>query len=111
MRLYALLLLAAPAALPAQTITFEEYDPPSTLVVPEHPVTRAKYPIIDIHSHHFNSAEITAEDAAKIVQEMDALNLRTLVNLSGGSGQKLAASVRNMDRRYPRRFITFANIS
>ncbi len=111
MRLYALLLLAAPAALPAQTITFEEYDPPSTLVVPEHPVTRARYPIVDIHSHHFNAAELTAEEAARIVQEMDALNLRTLVNLSGGSGRQLTAAVQNMDRRYPRRFVTFANIS
>ena len=35
----------------AQEMSFEEYDPVSTLVVPENPVSRAKYPFIDIHSH------------------------------------------------------------
>jgi hypothetical protein len=34
----------------SQEMSFEEYNPPSTLVVPEHPVSRAKYPFIDIHS-------------------------------------------------------------
>lgn len=32
---------------------FEKYDPPSTLVVPEHMLTKAKMPFIDVHSHHF----------------------------------------------------------
>src|SRR5688500_19134954 len=41
----------------AQTMSFEEYDPPSSLVVPEHRVTRAKYPFIDVHSHQSLSAD------------------------------------------------------
>ncbi|HEY0670716.1 MAG TPA: amidohydrolase family protein [Longimicrobiales bacterium] len=112
MRVFALLLLAAPSALLAQTpITFEEYDPPSTLVVPAHPVTRAKFPFIDVHSHHQAAPTMTAEQAAKIVGEMDALNMRALVNLSGRSGDQLRAAIQNMDARHPQRFITFANIS
>ena len=35
----------------AQTMTIEEYQPKSTLVVPQHPVQRAKYPFIDVHNH------------------------------------------------------------
>jgi len=31
--------------------TIREYKPKSTLVVPQHPVPRAKFPVIDIHSH------------------------------------------------------------
>src|SRR6185295_10480288 len=31
--------------------TIRDYKPRSTLVVPQHPVPRAKYPVIDIHSH------------------------------------------------------------
>ena len=107
-----LFFLLAPGPAAAQTpLTFEEYDPPSTLVVPEHRVTRAKYPFIDVHSHHFSAPAMTAEQAAKIVREMDALNMKALVNLSGRSGDSLVASVRNMDRRHPGRFITFANIN
>ena len=33
------------------TMSFEEYEPRSTLVVSAHPVTRAKLPFIDVHSH------------------------------------------------------------
>src|SRR5712671_5540045 len=28
-----------------------EYKPRSTLVVPQHPVPRAKFPVVDIHGH------------------------------------------------------------
>jgi predicted TIM-barrel fold metal-dependent hydrolase len=112
MRGFALLFFLMPCALAAQTSpTFEEYDPPSTLVVPAHRVTRAKFPFVDVHSHHQNASTMTAQQAARIVREMDALNMKALVNLSGGSGTELVASVRNMNRRYPKRFLTFANIS
>ena len=46
---------ALPANLIAQTMSVEEYSPKSSLVVPQHPIARAKYPIIDIHNHQ-NSA-------------------------------------------------------
>ena len=34
-------------------ITMEAYNPTSTLVVPEHIVSAAKYPFIDAHSHQY----------------------------------------------------------
>jgi outer membrane protein OmpA-like peptidoglycan-associated protein len=36
------------------TMDFENYDPESTLVVPEHILSKARYPFIDVHSHHRN---------------------------------------------------------
>ncbi|HEY0304940.1 MAG TPA: amidohydrolase family protein [Longimicrobiales bacterium] len=111
MRGLALFLLLVPAVLPAQTpLTFEEYDPPSTLVVPAHPVTRARYPFVDVHSHQFNAYTMTAEQAAKLVREMDEMNMKALVNLSGGWGDSLATGLRNMKGRHPTRFMVFANI-
>ena len=108
---FAWILLLAPAALSAQTpLTFEEYNPPSTLVVPAHPLTRAKFPFVDVHSHTFNAYTMTADQAAALVREMDALNMKTMVNLSGGWGDSLVTGLRNMKGRYPVRFITFANI-
>src|SRR6184192_1410323 len=38
----------------SQTPTIEEYQPKSTLVTKEHKIERAKFPFIDIHSHHWN---------------------------------------------------------
>jgi predicted TIM-barrel fold metal-dependent hydrolase len=111
MRSTALLLLLPVTAVAQTPMTFEEYDPPSTLVVPAHPLTRAKFPFIDVHSHLFGADTMSAATVDRIVREMDALNLRTIVNLSGGSGDRLVAGHKNLNGRYPNRFITFANIS
>ena len=59
---------------------FEEYDPISTLVVPENPVTRSKFPFVDVHSHQWN---LTVDGIKKLEKEMDALNMGVMVNLSG----------------------------
>ena len=39
--------------LSAQEMGFEEYNPIPTLVVSENPVKKARFPVVDIHSHHF----------------------------------------------------------
>jgi predicted TIM-barrel fold metal-dependent hydrolase len=90
--------------------TILEYKPISRLIVPEHPTPRAKYPVIDIHSHQ--PAPISMEQYKVVVDAMDKLNLRTLVNLSGGSGQKLKDSVAAIKNSpWPDRMVLFANIS
>jgi len=88
------------------SLTFEEYEPRSTLVVPETPITRARFPFIDVHSHH---RRLTPERLAEVVAAMDRLNMAALVNLSGGSGESLAGNVR-LTSAYPGRFIHFANV-
>src|SRR5262245_42059471 len=60
-----------------------EYKPRTTLVVDKHPRPRAKFPVIDIHSHQ--PTPISQSELARVVQGMEQNNLRLLVNLSGGS--------------------------
>ena len=62
-------------------LTFEEYEPKSTLVVPEHPLKRAKFPFIDVHNHQFEMSK--PEKLKELTGQMDALNMKILVNLSG----------------------------
>jgi uncharacterized protein len=88
----------------------EEYEPVSTLVVPEHRVRTAKYPFIDVHSHHFSADTYTDEQMADVISDMDSLNMAVAVNLSGGWGEKLTAMVKSMEGRYPGRFVVFTNI-
>ena len=88
--------------------TIEEYEPKSTLVTAEHKLDRAKYPFVDIHSHHWNP---TAEHVDELVKEMDTINLRVLVNLSGGTGESLKKTLAVMKGRYPNRFVVFANLN
>jgi len=46
----------------------EEYSPISTLIVPEHKPTRAKFPFIDVHNHQFS---MPIQNLDKLVAEMD----------------------------------------
>jgi len=91
----------------AQTMSIEEYEPKSTLVVPQHPVTRAKYPFIDVHNHQWS---LTPEKVDKLVADMDSINLRIMVNLSGGYGDRLKENVAILKERYKDRFVVFANL-
>src|SRR2546423_11419242 len=91
-----------------QTPTIDEYQPKSTLVTKEHKIERAKFPFIDIHSHHWNP---TAEEVDRLVKEMDTINLRVMVNLSGGTGEELKKTVAGMEGRHSDRVVVFANMS
>ena len=90
------------------TIDFESYDPPSTLVVPENPKTRSKFPFIDIHSHHWRMGEMNLNDLAS---EMDDLNMNVVVNLSGRGGTRLKAMTDNITKYdLHNRIVVFTNI-
>lgn len=89
---------------------FERYDPPSTLVVPEHKLTRAKFPFIDVHNHQFGMPNANLNN---LLEEMDKLNMAVMVNLSGrgrGSSAHLEAALNNVKRYNAKRFIVFTNI-
>jgi predicted TIM-barrel fold metal-dependent hydrolase len=86
----------------------EEYDPISTLKVPEHPLTHAKFPFIDVHNHQWI---MPIQDLDKLVVEMDSLNMGVMVNLSGFRGKVLEWSLDNVSKNHPNRFVVFLNIN
>jgi len=90
-----------------QDLTFEEYNPTSTLVVPGEVIHKAKFPFIDVHGHQYRMA---TQDLAPVIAAMDTLNMGVMVNLSGRSGEDLQKAVQNVANNYPNRFIVFANI-
>jgi len=92
----------------SQSMDFESYNPPSTLVVPEHIVTRAKFPFIDVHNHQSTSGR----DLGPLVSEMNDLNMKVMVNLSGkrGGNERLLSGIKNVKENYPSRFIIFTNV-
>jgi predicted TIM-barrel fold metal-dependent hydrolase len=86
-----------------------QYKPTSTLVTPQNPTPRAKYPVIDIHSHQ--PTPITKEAFDKLVDSMNALNLRVLVNLSGSFGDRLKQGLDAIATSpHKDRMVLFANI-
>jgi hypothetical protein len=103
---------------------FEDYDPPSSLVVPQHPLTNAKYPFIDVHNHQWNMSK---ENLAEVINDMDKLNMAVMVNLSGRGftrvetdpgkfeyrmkdSQFLKESINNVSELNAGKFIVFTNI-
>ncbi len=100
----------------AGAVTFEEYEPKSTLVVAGKPITRAKFPFIDVHNHQWEMG--SKENLTKLVTDMDVMNMGLMVNLSGrGFNQdeaKSTAGITDMINavrdNYPTRFAVFTNI-
>jgi predicted TIM-barrel fold metal-dependent hydrolase len=88
---------------------FEEYDPPSSLVVEEHHLTKAKFPFIDIHNHQNMTGDLSG-----LIKDMDLMNMAVMNNLSGQwfplNPDHFAKSVENINKSYPKRFIQFTNV-
>jgi predicted TIM-barrel fold metal-dependent hydrolase len=101
----------------AQEMSFEEYNPPSTLKVPEHRVTRAKFPFVDIHSHQGGINETRID---QLLGEMNEINMGVMVNLSGrgfGRGDSntqqeyIKGMLKEFETHAPGRFMVFTNIN
>jgi predicted TIM-barrel fold metal-dependent hydrolase len=101
----------------AQEMSFEEYNPPSTLKVPEHPLKRAKFPFVDIHSHQ---GGVNKEKIDQLISEMDEINMGVLVNLSGrgfGRGDSnsqqdyINGMIKEFNTHAPGRFMVFTNLN
>ena len=86
----------------------EEYEPISTLKVPQHPLTHSKFPFIDVHNHQWI---MPIQNLDKLIVEMDSLNMAVMVNLSGFRGKVLEWSLDNVHKNFPNRFIVFMNIN
>lgn len=87
-----------------------DYKPKSTLVTPQHPVPRAKFPVIDIHSHQ--PTPISEAEFGRVVKGMEDNNLQILVNLSGGWGDRLRQGLEALKTtKYKDRMVLFANVN
>lgn len=101
-----------------RALNLSEFEPKSMLQVHESRVERARFPVIDFHTHITHAARsangvgLSAERSYAappdaLLAVMDRGNIRTMVNLTGGYYQGLANVVERYDRAFPGRFITF----
>ena len=89
--------------------SIRDYKPRSTLVVPEHPVPRAKFPVVDIHGHPPGLSSV--EGVNRLVEAMDPLNLELMVNASGVSGDRLRQALDTVRAAgHADRVVMFTNI-
>ncbi len=97
-------------------VSFEEYEPKSTLATPANPKTKAKFPFIDVHNHQW---EMDSKDKIdKLVADMNKLNMGLMCNLSGRgwtndldkSTATLTGQIKSTNQHHPNRFAIFTNI-
>ena len=108
-------LLAQPAA-PGATQTrpptaadgllLKDYRPTSIYKIPQTLVQKAKYPVIDVHSHVYVK---TPEQVAEWVKTMDAVGIERTVVMVGGTGQRLDDAIA-LFKPYPERFEVWAGL-
>jgi predicted TIM-barrel fold metal-dependent hydrolase len=81
-------------------------------------IERARYPVIDVHTHitesskSINGVDLGAErdfhaTPGELIAVMDRKNIRSMVNLTGGFGSGLTETIEKYDRSYRDRFYTF----
>jgi predicted TIM-barrel fold metal-dependent hydrolase len=105
--LLAVTIILFQSAISQMKMDFETYDPVNNLVVPKHPLTKSKYPFIDVHNHQGNMG---SQNLDELIKDMDHLNMKVMVNLTGRGGEELKKMITNIKDHHPKRFIVFTNI-
>ena len=110
---------AAPAPAPAAAdLLLKDFQPKSMLHVPETRLPRAKFPVIDFHTHlcwaarQEHGVPLSEErthlaSTSDLVEVMDRCNIRVMVNVTGGMGSGLRDAIARYDRAHPGRFLSF----
>lgn len=80
------------------------------LVVPKHEVKRAKFPFIDIHTHHRDASEQTIQG---LLRDMDGLNMRAMVNspVAGSFGARTKTLIDGFKAYSKGRIVTMTNVN
>ncbi len=90
-------------------LLLENFRPRSMLKVNEHLLTKAKFPVVDVHSHLFVRLRHSPEQLDAFVKVMDRNNVAVCVSLDGTLGDKFDEHRKYLSK-YEDRFVIFANI-
>ncbi len=93
-----------------RNLLLENFRPKPLLHVPEHPLTQAKFPVVDVHTHFRHKFRGSAEALDEWVKLMDRNRLAMCVSLDGESGDAFDEHAKLLWTNYRDRFVIFANI-
>lgn len=92
---------------PMDNMLLKDWAPKTSVVVPETPVAKAKYPAIDVHAH-VNAR--TAAEVADWVKTMDEVGIAMTIVLTGATGAEFDKLVDLYLKPYPTRFQLWCGI-
>ena len=94
-----------------KTLLLKDFHPVPMLHAQAHSIDRAKYYVIDVHSHVNDAMGIDDHmPPERVVEIMNNTNVKTVVILTGMWGDKLQKVIDEMVKPYPGRFIVFARL-
>jgi predicted TIM-barrel fold metal-dependent hydrolase len=92
-------------------LLLDRFRPAPKLKVAEHNLTRARFPVVDVHVHPRIRFRHSPEDLDEFVRVMDRQNIAVCVSLDGGMGEAFDEHSRYLWTKYRERFVIFANIN
>jgi uncharacterized protein len=102
---------ADPDAAKKETLLLRDFHPQSMLHAKATPITRAKFPVFDVHQHLNDARGIGTRMAPQeAIALMDQLNIKSVVILTGGWGSDLQKIIDTMVKPYPGRFYVFTQV-
>jgi hypothetical protein len=92
---------------PMDSILLKDYDPSSSLVVPETQVPKARFPATDVHAHVYAD---TADKVSEWVRTMDEVGIERTVILTDAIGTEFDHLVDLYLKPYPTRFRLYCGL-
>lgn len=91
-------------------LLLRDYRPKAKLVVPVHDVLRAKYPVVDVHTHFNIRFKHDKDLLQSYVATMDRNGIALSISLDATLGKNVDEHIEYLLTKYPNRFLIFANI-
>jgi predicted TIM-barrel fold metal-dependent hydrolase len=91
-------------------LLLENFRPQSAMKIPEHRLAKAKFPVVDVHTHFRIKLKGGEKELDAFVKTMDANNIALCVSLDGQLGEKLDEHAKFLWTKYKDRFAIFANL-
>ncbi|MET0422376.1 MAG: amidohydrolase family protein [Actinoplanes sp.] len=94
-------------------LRLRDYTPVPAVRRPLSPVARAAVPAVDVHNHlgrWLGDGDWLVGDVGALIDLMDEVGVRTIVNLDGRWDAELEDNIARLDRAHPGRFVTFCHL-
>src|ERR1700694_1269587 len=92
---------------PMDSIALKDYAPRSSLIVATSNILKARYPVIDVHSH-INAK--TPEEVRDWIHTMDEVGVQMSIILTGATGEQFDKLVNLFLKPYPGRFQLYCGL-
>ncbi len=95
---------------PMDTLLLKDYAPASSLVVPRTPVAKARFPVIDVHTHSSMNQMKTPADVEAWVRRMDQVGVEISVVFTEATGAEFDRQADLFLKSHPDRFQVYCGI-